>query len=295
MTVESIEDLRRFLEYERRGTGRGRVGDKTLAVLADMLNRPGAAAVESISEIAAHSRVDPSTLTRLGKRLGFTGFTELQDIFRRHVTQTQPFYSTRIHERVLDAQGNSQTELLRHHAATECQKLLAAVDKIDPLLVDQAADLLASAKNVFVLGLRATYGLSFFLGSYLATIRDNVRILGGPGQALTSDLIAIHKDDLLVAISFSPYTRNVVTSVDIAKDIGAKVLSITDAVSPLEVAGSHGVTIAVDQPFYFDSATSHFFVLQAILLATARRIGPAAVEVSKRREFIDKALNIEVR
>src|SRR5690606_33517949 len=117
------------------------------------------------------------------------------------------------------------------------------------------------------LGLRATYGLSFFLGNYLATIRENVRILGGPGQTLTSDLVAIGEGDLLVALSFSPYTRSVATATELVKDVGAKVLSITDVGSPLEVTGKNGVTIAVDQPFYFDSSTAHFFVIQTILLA----------------------------
>lgn len=295
MQIKCVEDLRRFIEAERNGTGRGRVGKKALAVLADMLNRPGAAAVDSISEIAASNGVDPSTLTRLGKRLGHSGFTELQDIFRRHVTQTQPFYSARVHERVVDAQGNTQPELLRHHAETECQKLLAAAGQLEPQRIELAAELIANARNVFVLGLRATYGLSFFLGSYLATIRENVRILGGPGQTLTSDLVAIHEGDLLIALSFSPYTRSVVTAVDLVKDVSAKVLSITDVGSPLEVSGEQGVTVTVDQPFYFDSSTAHFFVVQTILLAAARRVGPAAVEVAKARERIDNALNIEIR
>ena len=133
------------------------------------------------------------------------------------------------------------------------------------------------------------------VGSYLATIRENVHILGGPGQTLTSDLVSIKQGDLLVAISFRPYTRNVVTAARLAREAGAKVIAITDAGSPLEISGDDGVTISVDQPFYFDSSTAHFFVLQTILLAAARHIGPAAVEVTKRREKIDKALHIEIR
>lgn len=292
--MKSVEDLRRFLEVERNGAGRGRVGDKTLAVLADMLNRPGAAAVDSITDIAAHCGVDPSTLTRLGKRLGFSGFSGLQDIFRSHVTQTQPFYSARIEDRVRDAQGDTQPELLRRHAETECQKILAAVDKLDPALIERAAEQIATAKNVFVLGLRATYSLSFWLGSYLSSLRGNVRILGGPAHTLNSDLVTIEPDDLFIALTFNPYTRDVVTAVDFVKQVGAQVLSITDVGSPVQVEGEQGLTIAVDQPFYFDSSTAHFFVIQTILLAAARRIGPAAVEVTKRRERINLALNIEV-
>lgn len=100
MSKISIENLREILREEQTKSGRSRVGEKALVVLADMLSRPGPAAVDSISELAAKNGVDPSTLTRLGKRLGFAGFAELQDVFRRHVAQTQPFYSSRVQERV---------------------------------------------------------------------------------------------------------------------------------------------------------------------------------------------------
>lgn len=293
--VQSIDDLRRVLAAERNAKGRGRIGGKTLQVLADLLSRPGVAAVDSISALAAHSGVDPSTLTRLGKRLGFTGFGELQDIFRRHVAQTQPFYSRRIQERIAEPWGEDSQGLFQQHARTECQRLVATIEAMDPQVIDMAADLIVAAKHVYVLGLRATYGLSYFLGSYLGTFRQDVTILGGPGLGLASEISRIADDDLLVAVTFRPYTKPVVTAVEIAKESGIPVLAITDAGSILNVGPEHGVTVAIDQPYYFDSATAHFFVIQTILLAAVRRLGPVAVDMVQRREKVYQALDIEVQ
>ena len=116
----SLDELHRRVERERTLSGRQSMGERTLAVLVDMLARPGQVAVQSISELAAHNGVDPSTLTRLGKRLGFSGFGELQDVFRRHVSATQPFYSTRVRELVSNDRARERASPLQRLAEVEC-------------------------------------------------------------------------------------------------------------------------------------------------------------------------------
>lgn len=295
MPLASVEDLRDLLKTEQAAGASGRLGDKALAVLADMINRPGAAAVESITSLAERNGVDPSTLTRLGKKLGFSGFSDLQAVFRRQVAQDQPFYSSHLQESMAAAGGHlAPKELIHKHAESECQRVLDAAKQLDPRQVERAVDLLVSARHVYVLALRATYGLGYFFGTYLGTLRNDVTILGGPGYALTSDLARLTRNDLLVAMSFRPYTRAVVNAVSVIRETGAPILTLTDSGSPLQVTANHGVTIAIDQPFYFESATAQFFAIQTLLLGAARRLGPAAVEISVRREKLDKALDVEV-
>lgn len=267
------------------------MGGRTLKVLNDLLARPGQAAVQSISELAAHNGVDPSTLTRLGQRLGFSGFGPLQDVFRQHVTATQPFYSTRVRELVATSQGPGA---LRQLAETECQKVLAVANTLTDEQIARAAQLLVDARNVYVLGLRGTYAVSYFFGAFLGTLRDGVTVLGGPGFPLSGDVARIGKQDLLVAIAFRPYTREVVNVVDLVRAAGSPILALTDGGSPIDVEAAGGVTLQIDQPFYFDSALAQFYVTEAVLLATARLLGPAATTLIRRREAISKALNIEV-
>src|SRR3546814_17280161 len=81
------------MEGSRNGADLG-LGQKALAALIGMLEAPHRAAVQSISEIARDSGVDPSTLTRLGQRLGFQGFPELPELFRNHVVKRDGYYSS---------------------------------------------------------------------------------------------------------------------------------------------------------------------------------------------------------
>ena len=291
---QTLDDLRRCVERERTATGRQCMGERTLAVLVDLLARPGQAAVQSISELAAHNGVDPSTLTRLGKRLGFSGFGPLQDVFRQHVAATQPFYSTRVRELVSTRAARKGPSALQQLAETECQKVLAVAHALTDKQITRAARQLLKAKHVYVLGLRGTYAVSYFFGSFLETLRDGVTVLGGPGFPLAGEVARIKKDDLLVAMAFRPYTRAVVNVVDVVRASGTPVLSLTDGGSPVDVESDGGVTLRVDQPFYFDSALAQFYMAEALLLAVARLLGPAATQVIRRRESINKALDIEI-
>nr|MBF0685316.1 MurR/RpiR family transcriptional regulator [Pseudomonas sp.] len=267
------------------------MGDRTLAVLETMVARPGNTAVLSISELAAQSDVDPSTLTRLGQRLGFSGFGPLQDIFRDHVAATQPFYSRRVQELVEHDAANS--DHLRHLAGVECKKVLATANGLDDSDVERAVDHLVKAKHVHVLGLRSTYAISYFFGSFLGTLREGVSIMGGPGFPITSELSRIGKDDVLVVVSYHPYTKALVKAVELIRASGTPIISLTDTGPTLEIAPSQGVTLKVDQAFYFDSALSQFYVAQAVLVALARRLGPQAVAMTAKREQFNKALDIE--
>ena len=289
----TVEDLHRLVESERSGRGRSRMGERTLAVLTDMLSRPGSAAVQSISELAQHNGVDPSTLTRLGKRLGFDGFGGLQDVFRRHVAATQPFYSVRVNEHV-SRTGEDNATAVQRLAQGECQKVLAAASSLDQKAVDEAAQRLIKAKHVYVLGLRGTYALSHFFGYFLVAMRGSVTVLGGPGFPIETDLARMQQDDLLVAMSFRPYTRTVVKAVELAKAEGIPILSLTDAGSAIEVTKDEGITITVAQPYYFDSILAHFFAAEALLLAVLRRLGPKALGSIQRREAFVKAMDIEI-
>src|SRR5690606_39565949 len=127
------------------------------------------------SELAARNHVDPSTLTRLGQRLGFSGFGQLQDVFRRHVRDTQPFYSARVRELVSDSAGQEGGSRLQRLAQAECRKVLAVADALDDAKVEEAARRLLAARRVPGFRLRAgAPPPSPFPGSYPDAPRDKL-------------------------------------------------------------------------------------------------------------------------
>ena len=64
--------------------------------------------VQRISEVAEGSGVHPSAVVRFAKRFGFSGFRELQSVFRSNYTQTvTPTRSYQQHVRQVIADGKT--------------------------------------------------------------------------------------------------------------------------------------------------------------------------------------------
>ena len=90
---KTLDGLRQRLRDAKRPRSGLRLGRGSANVLAAMVDAPSHAAVSNISQIATANGVNPSTVTRLAKKLGFTGFGDLQDVFRRYVADRGGFYS----------------------------------------------------------------------------------------------------------------------------------------------------------------------------------------------------------
>src|SRR5258708_5085485 len=60
------------------------------------LENPSEMALETIAVVAQHAGVQPSSLIRFAKVLGFSGYSEMQRIFRLRLTDAMPDYQERL-------------------------------------------------------------------------------------------------------------------------------------------------------------------------------------------------------
>ena len=88
-----IDQLRNLLARIKAGEAGIHLGSRALKVFTALLDTPRHAAVYSISQLADSLGVNASTLTRLAKKLGYSGFNEFQNVFRDHIAATGHFYT----------------------------------------------------------------------------------------------------------------------------------------------------------------------------------------------------------
>ena len=93
---DSLDQLHELLARIRHKKTSVRLGKRSIDALAEMLGAPRQTAVYSISQLASEHAINPSTLTRLAKSLGFDGFSSFQSLFRDHVTGSGHFYTDRV-------------------------------------------------------------------------------------------------------------------------------------------------------------------------------------------------------
>ena len=72
---------------------------KRLRQCADFIARnPDRVAVSTVAELAAAAEVQPSAMMRFCQELGFSGFSQMQRLFRDEYSRKWPDYATRLAE-----------------------------------------------------------------------------------------------------------------------------------------------------------------------------------------------------
>ena len=279
------------------GTADVSLGPKAFQTLARLIDEPRQAAVFSITDLATNLGVNASTLSRLAKKLGYNGFNELQDVFRHFIAHGTPdFYSEQV-DRLVHPVGEHQEDMgvFLQVVEDEIRNIKKLSKEINPQILNQATQLLGSAKNVRVHGLRQFYSLANFFSYGLGLIRNRVSILGEAGHGVAHSLSQLGADDVLVVMGCNPYTRATVDASNIAKKYGIPVLAFTDSsASPLVANSDCTVIIPSTGRFYVNSTAAWSVLLEGLLSLVATSLGDQAIETLKSRERLFHELGISL-
>ncbi len=227
-------------------------------------------AVSTVADLAAGADVPPSALMRFCQILGFSGFSEMQRVFREAYSPGWPDYATRLKNLKTGGAG-SPTALLGEFIEAGRLSLEALATSADEVVLQRAVDLLAQAETVHVVGLRRAFPVACYLVYAFekmevpAMLHDNVGKL--------DHRFALRRKDAVLAISFAPYSEETLALAKDAQDRGLAVVSITDLVtSPLARLSDAVVTVPeVDfGAFRSLSATLALAMTLAVAVGSAR-------------------------
>ena len=296
-TPQSLDDLRTLALSLARGEGDVALRGKTASVFSRLVDAPEQAAVRSISELAASLGVNPSTLTRLAKRLGFEGFSDFQSVFRDAIaSEPRYFYSRRADQLLHDdrQRDSGDVEVMARIGRETSANVDAYLSQIDAANLRGAAALLATAGRVRLHGERQFHSLASFLAYALAMIRSDVALLDAPRLGVAEALAQLTPGDVVVVMSCAPYTRAVAEVAAAAAANGQKVIAITDSRgSPLVPPSRHAFFVPHASSFYSNSMGAYVVFCEGLLNLVARQLGDSAMEALARRERLIGAMNIE--
>lgn len=247
-----------------------------------IVRKPARLAFLSSEEVAAQARVSDTTVVRLATRLGYRGYGDLQRALQGAITEEM---LPRDHLRRTLRNGDDRDVVSRLMEVDEVS-IRSTRTSLELAVVQQAAEHLYRARRVAILGLRSSFAVAYFLYLRLLDVRDNVLLLGQPQGALVESLVGLHRDDLLVAISFARYTSATIQGATMARQQEVPVLAITDSpLSPLAAVASQTILVRADD--VPAAAVSALSVCGALAVA-AGRVDPAAAR--RRLARIETAL-----
>jgi len=203
---------------------------QSVAVFA--LHNPEVVALSTIAVISDKAGVTPSTLVRFAKSIGYQGFTDMQAVFQESMRHMPQPYVQRIHH-LGDQEQQDQTVLHRFSRAAS-----VSIDKLeqsaDEAAILQASRQLADASTIYIAGQGRATPVTTYLHYTFVKLGIQSVLLDGMASSVADKARLIRRDEVLVAVSFSPYTANTRELVDICLGQQVPVVALTDStLSPI--------------------------------------------------------------
>jgi DNA-binding MurR/RpiR family transcriptional regulator len=233
--------------------------------------------MDRVSDIARACEVHPSAVVRFSKHFGFSGFSELQAIFRRAYTeQLAPIqsYQQRVRKLVKSNRGRLRgSDIAREFIEGSRHGLDELESGLDPNAFDAALDLLMKAKTIYIAGVRRSFAPASYLAYALQHTRKRVILAPGLGGMHREQISSIRRGDALVAISFLPYGKETQYCVRMAHHNKAGALVITDSqMSALARFASVLLIVKEGNAFGFRSLTNTLCLCQALFISLAYKL-----------------------
>ncbi len=222
-------------------------------------------AVSTVAEMAEAAGVQPSAFMRFCQILGFSGYSEMQRLFRDSYVGGWPDYSTRL-DHLREMGEHNGARLLAEFVEAGRSSLENLLKTLDPQSLEEAVDVMAAANLVHIIGLRRSFPVASYIAYALEKMQVPAMLHSVAGRLDSS--AAIRHGDALLAITFSPYSAETLDLVETVRSRGVPVVAITDAaVNPLRKLGATILTVSEVDFGAFRSLSATLCI--AIALSTA--------------------------
>lgn len=292
----NIEELRALLIDITRGDAEPSLGTKARDAFGKILDIQDSTDLLSITTLSERIDTNPSTITRLAKALGYSGFGPFQKaLLATRLQQPGSFYLNQAQSVISNADRP-----LKQRAAQLCHENQANIDhfldNFDNENFEKAVELISEARRVTIYGIRQLHSLAAFLTYGLRLIRSDVAILDANGLGVAEEIGAMQAGDVCIVTSVAPYSRQVVFAAEVAHEQGLDVIAMTDlASSPLISNAQAAIFVPHQSSFISNSITSFFAAAECIINAVAAAKSEQTEQALIARQKLIKRLNIEDR
>ena len=294
-TPDSLAELKAVVAEITSGKAAIRLGGRAQRTLAAMVADPHQTALSPIGRLAEIHQVNASTLTRLSQRLGYSGFTEMQQLFREYLSEQGGFYSERA-ERLARADNQDPVNQLAQRICDEERRNISGMSQaLDPKAIEKSAEIIANAPRVRIYGARQSASVAVLMSYALGMLRKDASLLDGQQQGVAHGLAQLSTGDALVLIGSAPYTRATVAAAQLTSGQGIRQIALTDSLaSPLAATAEYSFITPTSGSFFSNCMASSVVLIEILLSEVARQLDRRAVAALNRHEALIKALNIGI-
>lgn len=242
----------------------------------------------SITELAELAGTSEATVTRVCTKLGYSGFQALKvSVARELVSQHE-----KIHE---DLKADSPPEMIIDKIFSSAIHTLTMTRKaLDGKAVAASIDALCRARRIVVIGNGNSGAIALDAQHKFLRIGLNVSAYTDDHMQMIA-VVSMTKDDVLIAISHSGSSRDVAEAMQLAKENGATVISITNnGISPVsKLADIRLYTYSQEtkyRTYAISSRMAELTIIDTLYTGVSLRLGDKAIQ---NFEALEKALVVK--
>jgi len=234
-------------------------------------------AFHSIRGLAKQAGVNPNTVTRLAKELGYASFDAFRLDVQSILQTTGLTYGERARTLRAEHGDSSFSAVIEAHRENTASLLSGDTREI----LDACINPLLEARRIYAVGVRSCYSIAHYF-SYVGgmAFQNFVEVPTMPG-GIVDQMSQATPEDIVVAITYAHYSTEVIRACQIAQSNGARILALTDShSSPIAVGAWKLLRLPMDGPHFMPSLNSAFFAAEMLLVGMAARSDSAAERVT---------------
>lgn len=238
-------------------------------------NHYDSAAFMTAAKLGNVVNVSESTVVRFASELGYEGYPEFQKALRELIKNKL----TPVQRMEITSSKLGDEDILKKVVQSDIDKLRQTLNTVSSKDFENAADALAGARTVYILGARTCFSLASFLEVYLNMILDNVKIItANSASDVFEQMHRIDCNDVLIAISYPRYSQRTFNGVQYAYERGARIIAITDSeASPIVPYAESSLIAECDLANFVDSLVAPLSLINALIVALVMRNKDKAV------------------
>jgi DNA-binding MurR/RpiR family transcriptional regulator len=246
--------------------------------IADVvLTHPQAVAFGTVADVARRADTSGATVVRFAMKLGFSGFSELQEEVQDELAHRLRSAAERIRER-------QPSEVVARSMSLELDNVQGTLEGVDRDRFVDAIDRLSDRKaRVFVLAGVSVRGIGMVLADDLAMLRPGVELITDGDVQAARRLADVEPADVLVVCDFRRYERWVLQATGRVRELGCYVVSLTDStLSPLADLSDATFVVQAQGTGPFDSHVGTLALVNTLVAGVAAKVqAPATARLDR--------------
>jgi DNA-binding MurR/RpiR family transcriptional regulator len=213
--------------------------------------------------MANRAEVSVGTVVRFAKRLGYGGFSEFRDALRGACHARSGDSDLELMESPTDMFGT-----LAEVARRDGENLARLIQMVDQPTLEAATRMLVKAHHRVILGRGVSHVMSLIMAFYLT--QAGLPCIAAIPSDFSNQAANLGPEDLLVVLSFAPYSRETLDAAYFAKENGIPVIAFSDRLdSPLKPCSDILIPVPSEDLLFSCSITTFAALAHAFAIVLA--------------------------